>query len=170
MSSLWTRNTPVLPPVSYGCDDQGNYLFEDKRNDSSGCPSDLLFADSAYTLSFGQLLSGDLHRYQSCNRIGSYPTACSYERPVCCSTTVKKPCPTFVRSLPVNPLINAKVNEAMKTIRQTARKSCQYSIPSVPHCYNPIINQNHMSKAAGILEQAANAMSLATNRTKPFQC
>lgn len=163
MSSLWTRNTPAIP---YSYDYPGNCLLENTINGSSGCPSDLLSADSAYTLSFGQLLSGDLHRYQ----ISSCPTSCSYERPVCCPTTMKKTCPTSVRSFPINPLIDAKVNEAMKTIRKTAQKSCQYTIPSVPHCYNPIINQNHMTKAAGILEQAANVMSLATNRTKPFQC
>lgn len=156
MNSLWTRNSSLLPPCQYSYDYERNRSFENTTNDSCGCPSDQLLANSVYTLSFGQLLSGDFHRYQPCN-----PTSCSYERPVCCSTTV--------RSFPSNPLINAKVNEAMKTIRKTAPKPCQYSIPSVPPCYNPIINQNHMTKAAGVLERAATAMSTATDRQPQYR-
>jgi len=53
----------------------------------------------------------------------------------------------------------------MKTIRNTIKnveKQCNYSIPSVPYCYNSIIsdcNQNKITKAAILLERAAYAMS-----------
>ena len=163
MNCLRTRNSPISPAWPYSYDYERNHSLKNTANDSCGCPSDLFFANSAYTLSLGQLLSGDLHRYQPDNPISPCPTSCSCERPICC-----KPCPMPTRSFPINPLINAKVNEAMKTIRKTAQKPCHYSIPSVPHCYNPIINQNHMTKAAGVLEQAANAMSMATNRQSQY--
>ena len=74
-----------------------------------------------------------------------------------------------------NPLINSKVNQAMRTIRKTvqnAKRPCNSSIPSVPYCYNPMMNnpsQNNISKAATLLEQAANTMSFATNRSKQYR-
>jgi hypothetical protein len=63
----------------------------------------------------------------------------------------------------------------MKNIRKTVenvKKPFDYSIPSVPYCYNPIMNnsnQNNITKAAVLLEQAANAMSIATNRQNQFR-
>ena len=79
MNCLRTRNSPISPAWPYSYDYERNHSLENTANDSCGCPSDLFFANSAYTLSFGQLLSGDLHRYQPYNPISPCPTSCSYE-------------------------------------------------------------------------------------------
>ncbi len=124
-----------------------NSLWNDPiTTDNSGCPSHVYFGETAYTLSFGQLFSGNLNGYQSC----------AYQQRPAYYWNVSR--------------ANSRVNEAMKSIRKTAenvKKPGNYSIPSVPYCYNPIMNnsnQNNITKAAVLLEQAANAMSIAMNR------
>ena len=97
MNNFWNRNTSI---------------------DSYGCPSHVYFGDTPYTLSFGQLFSGNLN--------DDY-----HQRPKC----------------------------YVKTSRN-------YSIPSVPYCYNPMMsnsNQSNMTKAAELLEQAANVISIKRN-------
>ncbi len=131
-----------------------NDQVENTTTDCSGCPSHVYFGDTSYTLSFGQLFSGNLNCCQSC----------SYQRPECYLNA-------FSNTSRPNPI----VNESMKNIRKTVenvKKPFDYSIPSVPYCYNPIMNnsnQNNITKAAVLLEQAANAMSIATNRQNQFR-
>lgn len=122
-----------------------SYSYENDQGtaDGSGCPSHVYFGETPYTLSFGQFFSGNLNDYQSC----------AYQRSKCYWNS-------------------SRVNEAMKTIRKTVKKPCDYPIPSVPYCYNPMMSnssQNNITKAAVLLEQAANVMSIATNRQNQYR-
>ncbi len=142
-----------------------NYQMNNMVIDQSGCPSHIYFGNTSYTLSFGHLFSGDLHCYPSFNPIRQY----SYELPQCYSNSSTNTSQMTNIQSQQNPMIHHKVNEAMKTIRKTiknVKKPYDDSIPSVPYCYNPIMNncnQNNITKAAVLLERAANAMSMAAN-------
>jgi len=147
----------ILPSFNHSISNK-DYRID---NTTTGCSSDIYFSNTSYTLSFGHLFSGNLHCYQSFNPLHQCYESCSFELPEIYSNSLKM---VNIQS-EQDTIINHKVNEAMKTIPKTIKnveKQCNYSIPSVPYCYNSIIsdcNQNEITKAAILLERAAYKIS-----------
>jgi hypothetical protein len=178
MNILWGRDAPIVPTLNhsyeYNTSDR-DYQIDNTTTDYSGCPSHIHFGNTSYTLSLGHLFSGNLHCYQSFNPIRQCYESYSFELPESYSNLFNNTSEMNNIRSQQDPIINYKVNEAMKTIRKTIKnseKQYDYPIPSVPDCYNSIMtncNQNNITKAAVLLERAANAMSVAANTQNQFR-
>jgi hypothetical protein len=152
MNNLWSQGTTVLPlfnhSYKYNTFDKV-YQINNRTSDDSGCSSHIHCDNRSYTLSFGHLLSGNLYCYQSFNPIRQCYKSYSIDRAKSSSNLFNNTLQMNNIQSQENLIINHKVNEAMKTIRKSiknVKKRYDYSMPSVPYCYNPIMSNYNQNK------------------------
>ena len=97
-----------------------NHMINITTDDYSTCPSHTHFGNiSPYTLGFGQLFSGNLQYYRLPNRNCQGYQSFSFEISQCCYISFDELLGMTPIHLQQVPMLNGKVDEAVRNIRKT---------------------------------------------------